>query len=198
MNEKEINEYIERGFIHFSTIIEVLGKPKNHVEDTIKKYIKKVKQNKNIKLINEKYSEAKQVEKEELFSIFVEVEALAKNSSELAFFCFDYMPSSIEIIAPENIKYQKNDFANFLNDLQARLHRVDMALKQYKARNSILIKNSAKLLRNIILVILEKGPRTKKEIAVRIGLPEDKIENILNIMVNEKRIKKKGKNYERK
>jgi hypothetical protein len=128
--------------------------------------------------------------------MFVELEALAKDTSELVFFCFDYMPSSIEIIEPEELKYKKGDFSAFLNDLQARLHNIDMALKQYKARNTMLIKNSAILLRNIIIVFLEQGPRTRKDISKRVGLPEDKIENILKIMIKENRIKKKGKNYE--
>ena len=47
-----------------------------------------------------------------------------------------------EIIEPEELNYKKGDFSAFLNDLQARLHDVDMALKQYKARNEMLIKNS--------------------------------------------------------
>lgn len=196
MDEKQINEYIEKGYIHFNSIIEVLGKPKKHIEDTIRNYVKKIKQDKNIKLINEKYSDTEEVEN--LFSVFVEIEALAKNTSELIFFCFDYMPSSIEIMAPEELKYQKNNLSSFLNDLQARLHTIDMALKQYKSRNEMLIKNSATLLRNIIIAILEKGPRTIDEISKRVGLKKDKIENILNIMLNEKRIKKKGKNYELK
>ena len=195
MNDKEIKEKVETGYIYFSSIIEVLGKPKEHVEETIKVYVQKIKQNKNIKILREDYSKAKKVE-EGLFSIFVEIEALAKDSAELVFFCFDYMPSSIEIIGPEELKYNKGDFSDFLNDLQARLHNVDMALKQYKARNTMLIKNSAILLRNIILVFLEQGPRTRKEIAKRVGLPENKIEDILKIMIKESRIKKKGKEYE--
>jgi len=194
MNNKEIKEKVEAGYIHFTTIIEVLGKPKEHVEQTIKVYVQKIKQNKNIKILKEDYSKVKKVE--ELFSIFVELEVLAKDSTELLFFCFDYMPSSIEVIEPEEIKYKKGDFSAFLNDLQARLHTIDMALKQYKARNTMLIKNSAILLRNIILVFLEQGPRTRKEISQRVGLPEDKIENILKIMIKESRIKKKGKKYE--
>lgn len=194
MNKKEIKEKIEDGYIHFSSIIEVLGKPKAHVEQTIKTYIKRIKENKNIKILKEDYSKAKKVE--ELFGIFVEIEALAKNIDEMVFFCFDYMPSSIEIIEPEEINYKKGDFSAFLNDLQARLHNVDMALKQYKARNNMLIKNSAILLRNIILVFLEQGPKSRKDIAQRVGLPEDKIENILKIMIKENRIKKEGKNYE--
>ncbi len=194
MDQKEINEKIEKGFIHFTSIIEVLGKPKKHVEQTIKTYVKKIKENKKIRILKEDYSEAKKVEG--LFSIFVELEALVKDTAELVFFCFDYMPSSIEIIEPEELSYRKNDFSAFLNDLQARLHNIDMALKQYKARNTMLIKNSAILLRNIIIVFLEQGPRTRKEISKRVGLPEDKIENILKIMIKENRIKKKGKNYE--
>ncbi len=196
MKEQEIREKIDAGFIHFNSIIEVLGKPVEHVEKTIKDYVKKLKENKKIIILNEEFSEPKK--QEDLFSIFVDIEALVKNSEELVFFCFDYMPSSIEIVEPDNIKYKSREFSSFLNDLQARLHSVDMALKQYKSRNSLLIKNNSVLLRNMIVVILESGPKTKEEIAKRVGLPAEKIDDILRIMLEEKRIKIKSKKYELK
>ncbi len=195
MDKNEINEKIEKGYVHFTSIIEVLGKPKEHIEQAIKGYVEKIKTNRNFIILDENFSEAKPVEGQ-LFSIFVELEALAKNSEELVFFCFDYMPSSIEIIEPEEIKYKNNEFSGFLNDLQARLHGIDMALKQYKAKNTNLIKNSAVLLRNMVILILQQGPKRSEEISKKIGLPVDKIENILKIMLKENRIKKKGKNYE--
>lgn len=192
----EIKEKIDKGYIHFNSIVEVLGKPKKHVEDTIREYVKKIKKNNKIKVLKEEYSEAKKIEEgENLFAVFVEIEALTKDSSELVFFCFDYMPSSIEIIEPEELKYIKSDFSGFLNDLQARLHTIDMALKQYKARNELLIKNSAILLRNMVRVILEKEEKTKEEIAKKIGIPLDRTENVLKAMQKEKIVKKKGKKY---
>jgi len=194
MNSKEISEKVEAGYIYFRTIIEVLGKPKEHVEETIKAYVKKIKEEKKIIVLKEDYSKPKEVE--ELFSVFVEIEALAKNSSEVVFFCFDYMPSSVEVIEPEEVHYNARDFSSFLNDLQAKLHNIDTALKQYRARNTLLIKNSAVLLRNIVIVLLEKKAKTQKEIAKRVGIPEDKMENVLKVMVKERIIKKKGNKYE--
>ena len=133
MDEREIKEKIEKGYLHFNSIIEVLGKPKEHIEETIKAYVEKIKTNKNFIILNEKFSEAKPVEGN-LFNVFVELEALAKNTEELVFFCFDYMPSSIEIIEPEEIVYKNREFAGFLNDLQARLHGIDMALNNIKQK----------------------------------------------------------------
>lgn len=193
MKEKEIKEKIEKGYIHFSSIIEVLGKPKEHVEETIKQYVEKIKKNKNFTILDEQFSEPK--EQEDLFSVFVELEALAKNSAELLFFCFDYMPSSIEIIQPGELTYKKNEFSGFLNDMQARLHAIDMALKQYKSRNTMLIKNSAVLLRNMVIITLEKEEKTIEEITKRIGIKKEQLENVLNVMIKENRIKKKGKKY---
>jgi hypothetical protein len=193
MKEKEIREKIEKGYIHFSSIIEVLGKPKEHVKETIKQYVEKIKKNKNFTILDEQYSEPK--EQDDLFSTFVELEALAKNSAEILFFCFDYMPSSIEIIQPEEITYRKNEFSGFLNDMQARLHAIDMALKQYKSRNTMLIKNSAVLLRNMVIITLEKDEKTIEEITKKIGIKKEQLENVLNVMIKENRIKKKGKKY---
>jgi len=46
--------------IHFRAVIEVLGKPKEHVNDSLQNYIKNLKENERYEVTNEEYAEIKQ------------------------------------------------------------------------------------------------------------------------------------------
>ncbi|GAI04695.1 unnamed protein product, partial [marine sediment metagenome] len=93
-------------------IIEILGAPKDHVEKTMKLVLGKVKEQKYLKLLNEKTFEAKQIKK--FWSTFSEIEISVENISNLIGFCFDFMPSSIEILEPENFGVEAAEIANLL------------------------------------------------------------------------------------
>jgi len=82
--------------IRCRAILEVLGKPKEHVESTVKMLVDKVKENPDNSVLNEKFADVRQ-EGETMFSTFVELEMVFKGIGPLAGFCFDFMPSSVEI-----------------------------------------------------------------------------------------------------
>jgi len=117
-------------------IIEIAGYPKEHIEETMKGIIKKLRNEK--KVLNYKIYEAEQ--KEKLFSTFAEVEIEIKDFDEMVGICFDYMPSSIEILKPDKFNLESKDFENFVNDLLAKLHQYDMIIKNLKAQNIVLNK----------------------------------------------------------
>ena len=140
----------EHAHIRCRAIIEVLGKPNEHVENAIKEYIKHVKEDSEIVILHEDYSEIK--EQGNLWSKFVELDLVIKGTKKLISFCFEYMPSSIEVIKPEQLVMSNPELSNFLNDLQARLHNVDMIVKQLKAENDFLKHNMNAVLHNAILI----------------------------------------------
>ena len=122
-------------------ILEVVGSPKEHVEDTIKLIIDKVKDDKNWRLLKEKTFKADELkDMQNFWSAFAELEICFENLNKLMFFCFDYMPSSIEILEPESFKTEALDLADFLNDLLARLHKYDMVVKNLRAQLILLNK----------------------------------------------------------
>ena len=129
----------EKQHIRCRTIIEVLGKPKEHVKKTIKDYVEKIKQDPDLIILKEDFANTKQQDK--LWSTFAELEMVIKGIPRLIGFCFDYMPSSLEIIKPDELTLNNRVIANFLNDLQARLHSMDMIIKQLKNENLFLRKN---------------------------------------------------------
>jgi hypothetical protein len=179
MNSEEIKEKIYEGGVHFKVILEMMGKPKEHVEETFKQYLEQLKKNEHITVLEEEFNEPKEVEGG-MFSSFVEMELLADDLSNVVWFCFDYMPSSVEVYEPQELKYKSHDFTDFLNDLQARLHQMDMTVKTVNATNLKLNKNAESLLRNSIALSIELGRDTPEEISKSIGVHLDGTKNILN------------------
>lgn len=194
MEPKEIKEKVYDGHIHFSAIIEMVGKPKEHVEKTLKDYMKTINEQKDLELINEDFSEGKPVEGE-MFSTFVEVELLAKGVDKIFNFCFDYMPSSIEVIDPENLKYRSSDFTDFLNDLQSRLHELDMAVKTVNETNKQLNANVENLLLNSIKLAIRSGQDTLEDISKSLGIQPDNLKEVMRIASESGLISQEGEKF---
>src|SRR3989338_2348534 len=183
-----------KNLIKARVIIEMLGAPKEHIEETLKLYVEKMKtQEKDIVVRNIEYGEPKEVNS--LFSVFVELELEFTDMKTLTYFCFDYMPSSIEVFEPSEFTYSANDYTDFLNDLQARLHKFDMMIRNLSAENKVIKKNGLTLARNVVLACVESGPKPLLEISKRSGMPEEHIKKFVNILVKEEKIKEKDGKY---
>ncbi|MEM4336953.1 MAG: hypothetical protein QXG86_03035 [Candidatus Woesearchaeota archaeon] len=180
---KEKTEEIDRSIwpIKVTAVIEILGAPEDYVKQTMHSYLEKLKNEKDLKTKILFISPAEP--KEKLFSIYSEVELLAKKPSRIVDFCFDYMPSSVELIEPPNITFDAHSFSNFFNDLQARLHNLDMLVKNLTAENKLLNQNAHLILRNNILLSLKEKDKDLKTISKNIGIPEEKTKIFLDALV---------------
>ena len=194
MDTKLIREKVSEGYIHISAIIEMVGKPKEHVDKTLRDYMKTIPEQKDIELVKEDYSEPKQIEGE-MFSAFVEVEVLTKGAEKLFDFCFDFMPSSIEIISPESIRYSSQRFTGFLNDLQSRLHELDMTVKRVNETNKQLNRNTENLLKNSIKLAIKSGNSKLSDISKNLGIAEENLSKIMDTLVETNLLKKEGDSY---
>lgn len=181
--------------IVFRTIIEVLGKPKEHVEQSLNDYVQNLKNNANYEIVKEDFAEIKKQEKDELWACFVELEIKTAKVENITFFCFQYMPSMIEIIEPEELVFSEREFSLFLNDLQTRLHQVDFLAKQLKLENDHIKKNMVNLLKNYIIVLLYRGPQTGENLSKLTGLTQDNLEDFLDQLIDEGKIDLKDKHY---
>jgi hypothetical protein len=121
-------------------IIEIIGAPKEHVDDTLSKVEDQVKQEIDRKVIKSKIFQAEKMKDKPFFSGFIESEIDFKNFDKLMGFCFDFMPSSVEILEPHLFNVPVNDLNNMLNDLIAKLHQYDMVVKNLRAENILMIK----------------------------------------------------------
>ena len=122
--------------IHLRCIIEIAGFPKEHVEKTIKNVIETIKKEENFQIIKSEIEEVKEIEK--MFSTFTEVELKVENFSDLVHLSYFYMPSSIEIISPDEFNSKSTEIADLFNDLVERIHKVDMTMKNLLAENQTL------------------------------------------------------------
>ncbi len=125
-------------------VIEVAGFPKDHIEQVMHKVIDKIKE--NFKVIKAEIFESVELKDKMagFWSIFSEIELNFEDINAITIFCFEYMPSSIEILEPEELKFEARNFAGFLNDLLSRLHEYDMVVKNLQAENMIMKKKENK------------------------------------------------------
>ena len=177
----------EKTHIRCKVIIEILGKPKEHVEKTLRMYVDKIKDDSDLIILNSEFSEA--VEKEKLYAIFVELDMIIKGIPKLIAFCFDYMPSSIEISKPEEFIMRKSSVEDLINDLQARLHDVDMTIKRQKNENDFLRQNLNKSVSNIILISLASGNLNKGELSEVTGIHDKELDIFLEELLKGNKLK---------
>jgi len=122
--------------LKIKAIIEILGKPKDHVEKTIANVVEELKKREGLTLINEKIAKTKKLET--FFSSYVEVELKLSTMDQLIDFCFDFLPSNIEIIEPEEMNLDSHLLAEYMNDLLAKLHQQSMIIRNMHAENLVM------------------------------------------------------------
>lgn len=174
--------------ILFRAIVEVLGKPKEHVDASLKGYLQKLKEDARYQVLEEDLADLNQHKESDLWMAFAELEIKTKNVGDIIDFCFDYMPSLIEILEPAELKLAGLDLSTFLNDLQAKLHGVDMLAKQLKMENQALHKSMGALLSNYITVMLQKTNLTAEQLHQFTGVNQDMLEDFLDKLIDEGKI----------
>ena len=146
------------------------------------------KENEDYQVVSEEYAELKKQDEQELWAGFAELEAKTANVEHLVGFCFEYMPSMIEIIEPKQLKFSDVDVSHFLNDLQAKLHQVDMVAKQVKFENDQLKKTAGGLLKNYLYVLLSRNNLSSEQLSGLTGVNKEKLEDFLDKLIDENKV----------
>jgi len=193
------SERIEEGQVLVRTIIEMLGAPKEHIEKTMKNYIEAQKSSENFEIVKEYFSDSKEQEKDgqKLYSVYAELEIWFKSVEKLVDFCFDSMPSSIEILEPESVKFQAMELSGLLNDLQAKLHKLDMVFKNNNAKEQVVASTFNSLIINFIGFCLDNSINTPKKVSEKVGMAPEKVKNILEDLTKKGILVKDGETYSR-
>lgn len=145
-------------------IIEVAGMPESHVSDTLLVISTRFgEKRKDLKVTDKKIGEPKQAEKSKFFTGFVELEFDAKNLEVLFGVVLDYLPSSIEILEPENLKETAFNLNGILNEMTGRLHAYDATVKTLKAEKLIIGRELKKYLPGKEIKMDQPAPETKEE-----------------------------------
>ncbi len=137
-------------------VIEILGKPADYVEQTLHGLIDKLGTEKNVEILNKKFYEPKPTET--LFVAFSEVEIAVPSFFRLLEICFLYMPSSIEVTEPEDLRFNLSDANLLVNGLATRLHQYDAIAKKITFENNIL-KNQLQQLTSNTAPLYQQTPK---------------------------------------
>lgn len=197
MKPKEIKQKVqEEGYIQAIIIFEVAGSPKKYVEDALTSYLQKLKDEKDVEVIKQDVEPAE--EQDKVWGALAEVEILVKGLEKFTWLCMNFMPSSIEIMAPDSMAFKGRDLTNWLNDLLAKLHEIGLISQQVGEQNRLMLRNMNSVTRNAVLICLDSGVILSKDIAVKIGFKEKDLKPVLQAMIKENTIKKEGRQYSRK
>lgn len=144
-------------------IVEIMGRPAPHIKEKLEEHIGKLDEIKGTKTIKKTFSESKKVDKEELYTCFCEVEFSCDNFKTLSEIVIGFMPASIEVVDPSQMKINCKDATEILSELTERLHQYDNIAKQVQGKISYLnseLTAAAKILEDHGLI--KDGKLTKK------------------------------------
>jgi len=136
MKESEIKQLVDKGWIRFKMVTEIAGTPETHINKTMKEVVDRLEKE-EVKIISSKRHPAKDMG-ENIFSAFTETELLISKVSKLFGIMYDYMPSSVEIIEPDELTETTANIGNVINDLIAKLHQYNNAFNRLTASNIVL------------------------------------------------------------
>ncbi len=118
-------------------IVEVLGYPEEHVNEVAKNVLEKLKTEQGIKIVKETLNKAEKV-KDVIFSSFIEVEIKINDFQKLMDFCYNYLPSTLEILDSNKVIMPIREFTNGLNELLTKLHHYNLVMNNLIHENSEL------------------------------------------------------------
>jgi len=195
MNDRELKELRDKERVICRVIFEMAGNPKDHVEKTLKEYIKKIKEDPNYVFTKEYMSPAE--ETDGIWSLFYESEIIMTSLDKLNLLCFNLSPASVEIIHPENMTLSDKKLTDIYTDFASKLHEVGIALKSATNENDLLKINLSRAIRNCVVLALNE-PKTIDEIAEKVGIDTEHIQPFLEALIKEKSLVKDGEKYHKK
>lgn len=139
-------------------ILEVIGRPPEYLTETLNDLVKKVGEEKGVKVTDSKVNESVLMkDQKDFFTNFAEIEVEVDNMLTLPILMFKYMPAHIEILSPQNISMTNSDFGDILDELTRRLHGYEEITRLVQAEKLVLEKKLRALVGN------QENEKVKKE-----------------------------------
>lgn len=130
---------METKSIRAMLIIEVVGRPPEHLTATLNEIIGKISEEKGVKVIDKKIKEPTLMkDQKDLYTSFAEVEVEVEEILYLSILMFKYMPAHVEVIYPELIALTNNGWTDILSELTRRLHGYDEVARVLQMEKNIL------------------------------------------------------------
>ena len=134
-----INKEKSKKGIRAVLVLEMIGRPAEHLTETMKKIFEEIEKEKGVEIISRDVKEPVELkDNKEFFSTFSEIEVEVEEVAYLAILLFKYMPAHVEIIEPELIALTNSGWNDILNELVRRLHSYDEVARVLQFRNAEL------------------------------------------------------------
>jgi hypothetical protein len=125
--------------INVRMIIEIAGRPPEHLTETLNVLIKKIDEEKGVsvdeKIIHEPVLMKNQ---KDFYTSFAEIEIIVEDVAMISSLALKYMPAHIEIIEPEIIALTNSGWNDLLNETLRRLHHYDEVARVIQTEKMIL------------------------------------------------------------
>lgn len=163
--------------IKASIVVEIMGRPKEHIVETMQKYIETMGKEKGIAVLSSKVHEPKKIEHKDregkvievseemqLYTTFAEIIIEAENMIGFVSICMGYMPAHVEIFEPAELKMNNFEINSILNHWMAKMHHYDAIAKAALTQNQALTNKLKELAaqNNPEAVREDKKPKKKK------------------------------------
>ncbi len=138
MKKASSNKDDEKKKVIRSTIIlEIIGKPAEHLVKTLEDLIKQIGEEKGVEVVDKKINEPIEIkESKDFYTTFAEVDLEVEDILYLAIIMFKYMPAHVEVIEPEIITLTNNGWTDILSELTRRLHGYEEVARVIKIQNA--------------------------------------------------------------
>ena len=150
----------EGGHIRAVMILEAIGRPPEHLTETLDNLVKEIQNEKGVEVVEKKINEPALIkDQKNFYTNFAEVEVEVEDILYLAILMFKYMPSHIELISPETITLTNNGLNDIFNELARRLHSYDEVAG--------VLQMEKKILENKLREVLgQKAEAVKEEVKI--------------------------------
>ncbi len=133
--------------IRSTIILEIMGKPQEHLIKTLESIIKNINDEKGVRVISKKINEPLLMkDSKEFYTTFAEVDLEVDDILYLAIVMFKYMPAHIEVVEPELIALTNNGWTDILSELTRRLHGYEEVARILQLQNSKMQKKLSELI----------------------------------------------------
>lgn len=120
-------------------ILEIMGKPPEHVYQTLQSLVDKIGGEKGIKILEKTlHNSVPLKESKELYTAFAEILAELDSVENYFAIIFSYFPANIEVISPKGFSLSLDKLNELGNFLVGRLHEYDNITKTLMGENTIL------------------------------------------------------------
>ena len=147
-------------------IFEIMGRPAEHVKNTLNEFIDKLSKLPAVKINSRKIHEPKKIEKQglqELYSTFAEVELIGDNIEVINDIVLNMLPSHIEVISPLELRFHNFELSSLLSKTAIKIHKYDEIAKASLMERQVLMKRIQEMQEKIKKLESDKKGKTAKK-----------------------------------